>query len=264
MPENTNANVSIGQTVSINPRNDRSRKKLVSGVVSEILTKNLSHPHGILVKLENGEIGRVKSEKQQTNQVVVGAQEDKNQQSSVKQLIAKGETHFVEFKADALWSAKYSAEDINNHRPQSSELRAFGKNTSKIIIAKTIAAFLNSEGGSLVIGYKEGKNGNEDEVVGVDVEFSKLKDPSIDGYRRMITEIIKDYFPSSVFNMFNSHFNITFDEYEGKNLCVISVSKAKKRVFLKLQRKDYFFVRIDASTRELQGEEVVEYCENRF
>ena len=81
MSENTNANVSIGQTVSINPRNDRSRRKLVTGIVSEILTKNLSHPHGILVKLENGEIGRVKSEEQQTNQVSVGTQEDKKQKS---------------------------------------------------------------------------------------------------------------------------------------------------------------------------------------
>ena len=123
---------------------------------------------------------------------------------------------------------------------------------------------MNSEGGHLVIGFKEGKDGNEDEVIGVDVEFNKLKDPSIDGYRRMITEIIKDYFPSGIFNMFNSHFKISFDEIEGKKLCVVSVSKSKKRVFLKLQKKDYFFVRIDASTRELQGEEVVEYCENRF
>ena len=74
----------------------------------------------------------------------------------------------------------------------------------------------------------------------------------------MITEIIKDYFPSGIFNMFNSHFKISFDEVEEKILCVVSVSKSKKRVFLKLQKKDYFFVRIDASTRELQGEEVVE------
>ena len=50
--------------------------------------------------------------------------------------------------------------------------------------AKTIAAFLNSEGGHLVIGFKEGKDGNKDEIIGVEVEFSKLKDPSIDGYRR--------------------------------------------------------------------------------
>jgi len=264
MSENANIVVSIGQTVSINPRNDRTRKKLVSGVVSEILTKNRSHPHGILVKLENGEIGRVRPDDHQTNKTKVEVHKEKFQLSSAKQLIASGENHFTEFKADALWSAKYSAEDIQNHRPQSSELRAFGKSTSKIIIAKTIAAFLNSEGGHLVIGFKEGKDGNKDEIIGVEVEFSKLKDPSIDGYRRMITEIIKDYFPSGIFNMFNSHFKISFDEVEEKILCVVSVSKSKKRVFLKLQKKDYFFVRIDASTRELQGEEVVEYCENRF
>ena len=68
MPENINANVSIGQTVSINPRNDRSREKRVTGVVVEVLTKNQSHPHGVLVKLNNGEIGRVKHEAQDGSQ----------------------------------------------------------------------------------------------------------------------------------------------------------------------------------------------------
>jgi len=262
MPERKNINVTIGQTVSINPRSDRSRQKRVSGVVSEILTKNQSHPHGVLVKLESGEIGRVKSEEQQVG--ITKSKESTNPDTSVKDLIANGETHFVEYKTDALWSANYSAEDIKKHRPQTSELHAFGKNTSKIIIAKTLAAFLNSEGGHLVIGFKEGKNGQSNEIVGVDVEFSKLKDASVDGYRRMITEVIKDYFPSSVFNMFNTYFEISFEEIDSKCLCLISVTKSKKRVFIKLQKKDYFFIRIDASTRQLQGEQILEYCDSRF
>jgi len=262
MSEKINEPVSVGQTVRINPRSDRSREKRITGVVAEILTKNLSHPHGVLVKLNNGEIGRVKHEEQDESQE---STIDKSTPTpSIKSLIEAGESHSVEFKTDALWSAKYSAEDLKNHRPQTSELHAFGKSASKVIIAKTIAAFLNSDGGQLVVGFKEGKNGQPDEVIGVDVEFSKLKDPSIDGYRRMITEVIKDYFPSFVFNMFNNHFEISFEELSGKTLCLLTVRKSEKRVFLKLQKKDYFFVRIDASTRELQGEQLLEYCDSRF
>jgi len=262
MSEKINEAVSVGQTVCINPRSDRSREKRITGVVAEVLTKNLSHPHGVLVKLNNGEIGRVKHEAQDGSQK--STIDTSTPAPSIKSLIETGESHSVEFKTDALWSAKYSAEDIKNHRPQTSELHAFGRAASKVIIAKTMAAFLNSDGGHLVVGFKEGKNGQPDEVVGVDVEFSKLKDSSIDGYRRMITEVIKDYFPSFVFNMFNNHFEISFEEVDGKNLCLVTVRKSKKRVFLKLQRKDYFFVRVDASTRELQGEQILEYCDSRF
>ncbi len=262
MSEKLNEAVSVGQTVCINPRNDRSREKRITGVVAEVLTKNLSHPHGILVKLNNGEVGRVKAETREIPQKpIVGISAAT---TTVESLLKAGENHSVEFKTDALWSAKYSAEDIKNHRPQTSELHVFGKAASKVIIAKTLAAFLNSDGGHLVIGFKEGKNGLPNETVGVDVEFAKLKDPSIDGYRRMITEIVKDYFPSFVFNMFNNHFKISFEELDGKILCVVTVKKSEKRVFLKLQKKDYFFVRIDASTRELQGEQILEYCDSRF
>ena len=49
-----------GTRVAINPQTDRSRKILIEGAVNEVLTKATEHPHGLLVKLETGEIGRVK------------------------------------------------------------------------------------------------------------------------------------------------------------------------------------------------------------
>ena len=53
--------VKVGMAVEINPRSDRTRKLRVQGVIAEILTRAKDHPHGLLVKLENGEIGRVKN-----------------------------------------------------------------------------------------------------------------------------------------------------------------------------------------------------------
>ena len=257
-----NSNVTIGQTVEINPRDDRTRKLRVSGIVSEIFTKNKNHPHGLLVKLESGQIGRVKSAsglEQSTPEAEISQPEQTTQK-----LIESGENHMIEFKTDALWSANYTSEDIKNHRPQTKELHLYGKVTSKIIIAKTLSAFLNSDGGNLLIGYKEGKNGQADEVVGIEPELQKLKDPSLDGYRRMLIELVKEYFPAAIFNQFNNYFRITFDQMDEKTICRIDVRKSDKRVFLKIQRKDYFFIRVDASTRELIGEEIIDFCDSRF
>ena len=50
-----------GVGVVINPQSDRSRSLLIEGIVDEILTGSNTHPHGILVRLESGEKGRVKS-----------------------------------------------------------------------------------------------------------------------------------------------------------------------------------------------------------
>jgi uncharacterized repeat protein (TIGR03833 family) len=50
-----------GLHVSIVLKKDQRTGKLTEGIVKDILTKAPVHPHGIKVRLESGEIGRVKS-----------------------------------------------------------------------------------------------------------------------------------------------------------------------------------------------------------
>jgi uncharacterized repeat protein (TIGR03833 family) len=52
--------ISPGLRVSIILKKDQRTGKTTEGTVRDILTKSLSHPHGIKVRLESGEIGRVK------------------------------------------------------------------------------------------------------------------------------------------------------------------------------------------------------------
>jgi uncharacterized repeat protein (TIGR03833 family) len=49
-----------GQQVMIVLKKDQRSGKLTQGIVKDILTKSPEHPHGIKVRLESGEIGRVK------------------------------------------------------------------------------------------------------------------------------------------------------------------------------------------------------------
>lgn len=48
-----------GTRVSIVLKADRRTGKLTEGVVAKPLTKSTSHPHGIKVMLEDGQVGRV-------------------------------------------------------------------------------------------------------------------------------------------------------------------------------------------------------------
>ncbi len=49
-----------GMTVRIVLKNDQRSGKLTEGLVKDLLTKSPTHPHGIKVRLESGEVGRVK------------------------------------------------------------------------------------------------------------------------------------------------------------------------------------------------------------
>jgi uncharacterized repeat protein (TIGR03833 family) len=49
-----------GLRVSIVLKKDQRTGKTTEGIVRDILTKSPSHPHGIKVCLESGEVGRVK------------------------------------------------------------------------------------------------------------------------------------------------------------------------------------------------------------
>ena len=46
--------------VKVVEKGNQKTGKLTEGIVKEILTKSLSHPFGIKVRLENGIVGRVK------------------------------------------------------------------------------------------------------------------------------------------------------------------------------------------------------------
>jgi len=52
--------IKSGLKVNITQKQDQRSGKLTSGIVKDILTKSAYHPHGIKVRLETGEVGRVR------------------------------------------------------------------------------------------------------------------------------------------------------------------------------------------------------------
>ncbi len=54
------ADINCGLKVAIVLKQDQRSGKLTEGVVDRILTKSAFHPHGIKVRLTDGQVGRVK------------------------------------------------------------------------------------------------------------------------------------------------------------------------------------------------------------
>ena len=53
-------NIRPGMTVLIVLKQDQRTNKLTRGIVKDILTRSPDHPHGIKVRLQDGQVGRVK------------------------------------------------------------------------------------------------------------------------------------------------------------------------------------------------------------
>lgn len=60
MEGSVRSGIAPGTRVSIVQKQDQATGLLTEGVVRDILTRSPTHPHGIKVRLETGEVGRVK------------------------------------------------------------------------------------------------------------------------------------------------------------------------------------------------------------
>jgi uncharacterized repeat protein (TIGR03833 family) len=57
---NKRADIKVGLRVKVVLKKDQGTRNLTEGIVKDILTNSATHPHGIKVRLESGEVGRVK------------------------------------------------------------------------------------------------------------------------------------------------------------------------------------------------------------
>ncbi len=148
----------------------------------------------------------------------------------VHELILGGESHIVEFKSTLRYDMR---------------TKSINKKLEYIII-KTIAAFLNSEGGNLFIGIDDNKNS-----LGLKNDIETLSKKSIDGFELHLVEIIKKYIGSS----YIQHIKIMFPIYDNVEICRIKVAKSSKPIFTRFEDKEDFFIRTGCSSISLSREE---------
>ena len=183
---------------------------------------------------------------------------------TVQAMINTGENDRIEFKNESLWSSGLSKEE--SLASESAEIRKYRNNASKFIIARSIAGFLNTDGGDLIIGVQEDRIKNITRITGIGDDYHKLheKDRNPDGYRRMIVDsIVRKYLPE-VFDTVSSFVHISFPFLSGKTLCHIHITPSDKPVFVTTGNEELFFIRVDASTRSITGKTLTNYILTRF
>lgn len=118
------------------------------------------------------------------------------------------------------------------------------------VVAKTIASFLNAEGGTLIIGADD--NGN---ILGIENDVSTLSKKNVDGFELRLRQIIRGYLGS----YFEKDIKINFLKINNKEICLVEIGKSPYPVFVKHQGEQEFFVRIGNASVPKTREEQSEY-----
>ncbi|MBA4719462.1 MAG: DUF262 domain-containing protein [Nitrosopumilus sp.] len=147
----------------------------------------------------------------------------------IAELMLSGESGTVEFKSTLRYDLR--AREVNKKL--------------EYAIAKTIAAFLNSEGGNLFIGVDDNQN-----ALGLDNDIGTLSKKSPDGFELHLVELIKKYIRGD----FTSRIKITFPNYDDSQICRIKIAKSSEPVFTTFEGQEAFFIRIDCSSQPLERE----------
>lgn len=162
---------------------------------------------------------------------------------SVAELIALGESQRVEFKSTARFNLHTNQADKKMEQ----------------VIVKTVAGFLNGEGGTLLIGVAD-----DGDLLGLENDYSTLSKGDRDGFELAVRQRLE----SSLSAPTAATVSMDFEEIGGADVCVVRVAPAGKPMFAKSLDASgapaEFWVRVGNATNQLHGEALVNYKDDHW
>jgi ABC-type amino acid transport substrate-binding protein len=155
------------------------------------------------------------------------------------ELLRAGENDHVEFKSSLRWD--YRQNQMNK--------------ALENVILKTIAAFLNTNGGTLIIGVDDSGS-----ILGLEKDYETVSKKSSDGFILTLTNLINQHLGKRV----HKFINLEIVNHETKDICAVTVSKCDGPVFLGKNDNETFFIRASASSQRLSVSEVVGYIKSHW
>ncbi len=120
---------------------------------------------------------------------------------------------------------------------------------------KTVAAFLNSKGGYLVIGVDNSKK-----PLGLENDYQTLQRKDSDGFENHFTQVF-----NTMIGPESRHLvKLWFCNLENREACVIQVASSARPVYLKFNDSERFYVRTGNITTDLKFSEVETYTRSRW
>ena len=162
----------------------------------------------------------------------------KVKEKSIQEIIKLGESAALEFKSTLQWDV------VKNEKNKA----------LRFAVLKTIAAFLNSDGGTLVIGVED--NGH---IFGIEKDV-QLMNNSEDKFLNLVNMLICDYIGPEYAGQVITRIEAINED----RVCIIDIDRAFIPAYLRYNNQNEFYVRMNNTSRSLDPEETVKYISQNF
>lgn len=120
---------------------------------------------------------------------------------------------------------------------------------------KSVAAFLNSKGGYLLIGVNDARD-----PLGLEYDFRSLQRKDKDGFENHFTQA----FNAAIGAEFRELVRIKFADIGGKDICLIEALPSYRPVYFKSDGNEHFYMRTGNITSSLKLSEMESYIRSRW
>jgi hypothetical protein len=159
---------------------------------------------------------------------------------TIERYIESGESTALEFKGSLRWD--YRERKVNKALEKS--------------VVKTIAAFLNSGGGTLVVGL-----GDSGEPLGIEADMETLSTKSsLDGWELHLRNVLNQALSKEIAAMVD----VSFADFQDRTLAIVHANPARRPVYVHDGQATEFYIRSGNTTQSLNVREALEYCQRRF
>jgi type I restriction enzyme R subunit len=154
---------------------------------------------------------------------------------AVEEIIANDEDYSVEFKSTARW-------DLREDKPNKAMEDA---------VVKTVAGFLNTDGGTLLIGVD-----NSGTAIGLDHDYQRVKPQNGDGFVNWLTTHLINVLGHTAV----ARIRARITTYMGQEICRVDIAAHTEPIWAKTSKgARIFFARFNNSTRAIPDDEVNDY-----
>ena len=152
----------------------------------------------------------------------------------LQDLLLKGEHEKLEYKSSLRWDSH--GEKIN-------------KNLEKATM-KTVAAFLNSGGGHLVIGVDDAGK-----ITGIHNDYETLGKKNADGFENHFSNLFNTMLGAE----FRQFVHLKFHTADSHDVCLVSVAPSTRPAYLKADDEENFYIRTGNATTAMRASEIAPY-----
>jgi hypothetical protein len=152
----------------------------------------------------------------------------------VQDLISKSESASLEFKSSLRWDyfQKKRTDDV------------------ELAVLKTLAAFLNTDGGTLIIGVDD-----KHAVLGLENDYRIVRNKNRDGFELCLNDLVSN----KIGRCFCQYIHSTFHRVGDLDICRVEVEPSPKPVYVNTDTETDFYIRTGNSTQKLNTKDAIDY-----